>query len=84
VTVSGLAKPSQDFLPVVLMAADGTVAGYRQAFVSPAADGSYVPFSVEVPYQVASGTWVRVEASQSGAHITEVQHLSSVEVFLSP
>jgi hypothetical protein len=83
-TVSGLAKPSHDFLLVELVAADGTVAGYRQAFVSPAADGSYVPFSVDVPYQVASGTWVRVEVSESGTRISGVQHLSSVEVYLSP
>jgi len=84
VIVSGLAKPSEDFMLVELVAADGSVAGYRQVFVTPSPDGSYVPFAVEVPYQVQKGTWVRLMISESGTRITGTEHLSSVEVYLSP
>ena len=84
VIVSGLAKPTEDFMLVELVAADGSVAGYRQVFVSPAPDGSYVPWAVEVPYSVTSGTWVRLRVSESGTRITGMEHLSSVEVYLSP
>lgn len=84
VIVSGLTQTSESSLLVELVTADGTVVGYRQAFVEPAADGSYVPFSIEVPYTVSSGTWVRVEVSESGTRITGTERLSSVEVYLSP
>jgi hypothetical protein len=83
-TVSGLVRPSEDFLLVELVKADGSVVGYRQAFVTPAADGSYVPFSADVPYTVTSGTWVSLQVSESGMRIAGVEHLSSVSVYLSP
>ncbi len=84
VIVSGLARPVEDFMLVELVAADGSIVGYRQVFVTPAADGSYVPWAVEVPYTVTSGTWVRLRVSESGTRIEGVEHLSSVEVYLSP
>lgn len=84
VIVSGMARPSEDFMLVQLVAADGSIVGYRQVFVTPAADGSYAPFSVEVPYTVSSPTWVRLEISESGLRIPGVENLSSVEVYLSP
>jgi hypothetical protein len=84
VIVSGLAKPSEDFMLVELVAIDGTVVGYRQVFVTPAPDGSYVPYAVEVPYQVAAPTWVRLRISESGTRITGMEQLSSVEVLVSP
>src|SRR4030042_1565498 len=84
VIVSGLAKPSQEFMLVELVTSDGSVVGYRQAFVTPAPDGSYVPFTVEVPYAVTSGTWVRLQISESGVRTPGVEHLSTVEVYLSP
>jgi len=84
VIVSGLARPSEDFMLVELVTADGTVVGYRQVYVTPAPDGSYVPFAVEVPYQVESPVWVRLRISESGTRITGIEHLSSVEVYLSP
>ena len=58
--------------------------GYRQVFVIPAADGSYVPFAVEVSYAVTTPTWVRLQISESGVRIPGIEHLSSVEVLLSP
>jgi len=84
VIVSGLAKPAEDFMLAELVAADGSVVGYRQVFVTPAPDGSYVPYAVEVPYQVDAPTWVRLRVSESGTRITGIEHLSSVEVLVSP
>jgi hypothetical protein len=82
--VSGLVKPNEDFLLVELVAFDGTIVGYRQVYVTPAADGSYVPYAVEVPYQVTVATWVRLRISESSTRIPGMEHLSSVEVLLSP
>jgi hypothetical protein len=84
VIVSGLAKPSEEFMLVELVDHDGAVVGYRQVFVTPAPDGSYVPYTVEVPYTVTSGTWVRLRISESGVRISGFEHLSSVEVYLTP
>jgi len=84
VIVSGLAKPSEEFMLAELVSSDGTVVGYQQLFVTPAPDGSYVPFAFEVPYQVSKGTWVRLQISESGVRIPGIEHLSSVEVYLSP
>jgi hypothetical protein len=84
VIVSGLVKPVEGVLLVELVAADGSVPGYGQVFVTPAPDGSYVEYAVEVPYTVAKGTWVRLRISESGTRISGMEHLSSVEVYLSP
>jgi hypothetical protein len=84
VIVSGVVKPSQDFLLVELVTADGSIVGYRQVFVEPSADGSYVPYAVEVSYQVATGTWVRMRISESNVRISGMEHLTSVEIYLSP
>jgi hypothetical protein len=82
--VSGIAKPDSGVMLVDLKAADGTVVGYNEVFVTASPDGSYVPFTVEVPYQVQTPTWVRLQVSQSGTRITGINHLSSVQVLLSP
>lgn len=82
--VSGLAKPSEEFMLVELVTAEGKVVGYRQVYVEPDPKGAYVPFSVEVPYSVTSSTWVRLQVSESGVRIPGIEHLASVEVYLSP
>lgn len=84
VIVSGLAKPSEDFMLVELVAADGSVVGYRQVFVTPSADGSYIPYTIEVPYQVSVPTWVRLRVSESSTRIPGIEHLASIEVLVSP
>lgn len=84
VIVSGLAKPTEDFMLVELVAADGSIVGYRQVFVTPSEDGSYVPYSIEVPYQVSTPTWVRLRVSESSTRIPGIEHLSSVVVLVSP
>jgi hypothetical protein len=84
VIVSGLVKSSATSLLVKLVASDGAVVGYQQVFVTPAADGSYVPYTVEVPYKVQVATWVRLTISESSTRIPGMDHLTSVEVLLSP
>ena len=83
--VSGLARPldSQPLL-IELMAADGSIAGVRQVFLTPDPNGGYVPFVVDVTYEVEAPTWVRLVISQSGARIPGVRMLNSLEVLLSP
>jgi hypothetical protein len=84
VIVSGMVKPSADFLLVELVAADGAIVGYRQVYVSPSVDGSYVPYAVEVPYTVEVATWVLLRISESSTRISGMEHLTSVQVLLSP
>ena len=83
--VSGLARPldSQPLL-IELVAADGSIVGVRQVFLTPDPAGGYVPFVVDVTYEVESPTWVRLSISQSGARIPGVRILNSLEVLLSP
>ena len=50
-----------------LVTADGNVVGYNDVFVTASADGSYVPYTVEVPYQVKTPTWV-LPADQREQH----------------
>jgi hypothetical protein len=84
IIVSGEVLPSQASLLVQLVTYEGVVVGYADAFVTASPDGSYVPFAVEVPYAVTSPTWVRLQVSESGVRIPGVEHLTSVEVLLSP
>jgi hypothetical protein len=82
--VSGLAKPSEEVMYAELVTSDGSVVGYTQVFLTPDPNGAYVPFTFEVPYNVASGTWVRLQLKEIGVRIPGVEHLSSVEVYISP
>jgi hypothetical protein len=84
VIVSGLVKPSEQVMLAELVTSENIVVGYNQVFLTPDPDGAYVPFTLEVPYNVASGTWVRLQLSESGVRIPGVEHLSSMEVYLSP
>jgi hypothetical protein len=84
VIVSGEVRPSESSMLVELVTFDGIVVGYANAFVIPSDDGSYVPYAVEVPYIVTTPTWVRLQISESSVRIPGVEHLSSVEVLLSP
>lgn len=84
VIVSGWVRPSEDVLLMELVTSDGTVVGYNEAFITPRDDGGYVPFTVEVPYSLEKSIWVRLQVSESGVRIGGVEHMSSVEVYLSP
>jgi hypothetical protein len=83
--VTGLARPLDNQpLLIELIAADGTIAGVRQVFLTSDPAGGYIPFMVDVTYQVDSLTWVRLILSQSGARIPGVRILNSLEILLSP
>lgn len=82
--VSGVAQPTEGVLLAQLVTPDGTVVGYREVFITASPDGSYVPYTVEVPYQVSTPTWVRLQVSENGTRISGIDHLSSVQVLLSP
>jgi hypothetical protein len=82
--VSGVAMPDSGVILFKLVTPNGTVVGYNEVFVTASPDGNYVPYTVEVPYQVVSPTWVRLQVSESGTRISGTNHLSSVQVLLSP
>jgi hypothetical protein len=82
--VSGVAMPDSGVMLVQLLATDGTVVGSKEVFVTPSPDGYYVPYTVEVPYQVEKPTWVLLQVSESSTRITGIDHLTSVAVLLSP
>ena len=84
-SVAGLARPL-DSTPLLidLIAANGTIAGVQQVFLTPDPAGRYISFTTEVAYEVASPTWVRLIISQSGARIPGIRMLNSLEVLLSP
>jgi hypothetical protein len=82
--VSGTALPTEDYLHAQLVTADGRIVGSVDQAISPSPDGSYVAYTIEVPYTVDIPTWVRLQVSESSARIAGVDHLSSVQVLLSP
>ena len=83
--VTGMARPldSQPLL-IELVAADGSIAGVQQLFLTPDPAGEHITFAVEVAYSVASPTWTRLTISQSGVRIPGLRLLNSLEVLLSP
>jgi uncharacterized protein YceK len=84
VIVSGVARPSEEYMLIELVTSDGTVVGYSQLFITPSPDGAHVPFVINVPYQVSEPTWVRLTISERGTRINGIETLASVEVLLSP
>jgi hypothetical protein len=86
VLISGLARVSSDQpLLIELIAANGSVVGYRQAGVTVDPAGGYTPFMIEVPYQISEPTWVRLTVKEmSSGRLEGVIQLTSLEVLLSP
>ena len=75
----------QDQLLVELMNRNGGLIGSDVILVSEENLGKgYRPFEGEVPYQVGSSSWIRVQVSASDGKFSGVQHTSSVEVLVSP
>jgi hypothetical protein len=52
--------------------------------ISPAADDSYVPFQVNLPYTISSGAWALMTVSQPDDRIAGTMYLSSREIYLYP
>jgi hypothetical protein len=84
VTVSGVAMPDQEYIHVQLVTADGTVVGAKDQAIQADPAGGYVPYTIEVPYSVVTPTWVRLQLSETNLRIAGVDHLSSVQILLSP
>ena len=75
----------QDQVLVELMNRDGGLVGSEVLLVSGENLGSgYRPFEGEVPYQVGLSSWIRVQVTARDGKFSGIQHLSSVEVLVSP
>jgi hypothetical protein len=84
--VSGLARTfnGQDLL-VELIARDGRVVGYRQAFVPEGVEGIHIPFVVDVPFSVETATNIRLTIKGfSSGRIGGIIYAISEEILLSP
>ena len=44
----------------------------------------YHPFDGKIPFQVGSSSWIRVQVIAKDGNFSGIQHLSSVEVLVSP
>lgn len=85
VLVSGLVRGSPDQpLMVRLILPDGSEAGGRLANVTPAEQGDYSAFEVEVSYTLDKAQRALLVVSQGEAGINDVVQLASHEVMLSP
>lgn len=83
--VSGLARPgSENPLLVRLVTAEGREVGMRLAGVNGPGPGSYGEFVVEVPYNIGDPTKVLLTVTEGADSLSDVIHLSSIEVMLSP
>jgi hypothetical protein len=74
-----------DELLVELINRDGNQVG--SALVPVADDdlgNGFRPFSGEIPYQVGSSSWIRVQVIARDGKFSGIQHLISVEVLVSP
>ena len=75
----------QDQLLVELMNRNGGLIGSDVIRVSEEVLGKgYRPFEGEVPYQVGTSSWIRVQVTARDGKFSGVQHTSSVEVLISP
>ena len=85
VVVSGLAQFNPGGpLMVQLIDEKGNMVGSHPVEGSAAPDGGYVPFIVEVPYQVSALTPVRLSVYEGDDSPATITHLTSEEIMLSP
>jgi hypothetical protein len=84
--VSGRARPNSDENPlkVMLIGEDGKILGHRLAGVNITIPGDYGTYVAEVPYSVSDITPALLVVLEDGLQISEIAHLSSVEVILTP
>jgi len=85
VLVSGLARPNTDKpLFIELVGQDGQNLGHRLAAVDISIPGGYGAFAADVPYTVTEVTPALLVVYESGGTLSEIAHLASVELLLSP
>ena len=83
--VSGLVRDAADqFVMVRLVTPDGGEVGSRLAGVVASPEGDYGTFEVEVPYTITKPTPALLMVSLGETGVSDVIHLSSVEVLLGP
>jgi hypothetical protein len=83
--VSGLVRNAADqFVMVRLLNPDGGEVGSRLAGVVPSPEGDYGKFEVEVPYTITKPTPALLVVTLGENGVSDVIHLSSVEVLLGP
>ena len=83
--VSGLVRDAADkFVMVRLITPEGGEVGSRLAGVVASSEGDYGTFEVEVPYTLTKPTQALLVVSLGETGVSDVIHLSSVEVLLGP
>jgi hypothetical protein len=84
-SVAGQMRPFNN-LPLVLelVARDGKLIASQLVGIAPAPDDAYVPFQVNLPFSVSSGTWALLSLRQPDDRIGGTMYLYSREVFLNP
>ena len=71
-------------LEIKLTGRDNKVISSLATPISPAADDSYVPFGVDLPYSITYGTWALLTISQPDDRIPGTMYLYSREIYLYP
>lgn len=83
--VSGIVRPfNSQPLVVELTDPEGNLLGAQIVPVTPAADDSFVPFSVSIPYTITRGMTALLTVSQPDDRIPGTMYLYSQEVLLNP
>ena len=83
--VTGEMRPFNN-LPLIVELIDrrGNVLASQPVAITPARDDSYVPFHIDLPYAISTGTWALLSVRQPDERIEGTMYLYSREVFLNP
>jgi len=83
--VAGKIRPfNSQPLDVELTDRNGHRIASQLVLIAPAADDSYVPFQVAIPYTIPGGTYARLSVSQADDRIRGMMYLYSIEIYLHP
>jgi hypothetical protein len=83
--VAGEMRPFNSMpLVVELVTRDGNVIASQPVVIVPAPDDSYVPFQVDLPYSISTGTWALLVVRQPDDRIGGTMYLYSREIYLNP
>ena len=83
--VSGEMRPfSSAPLVVELIDRARNVLAVQEVAITPAPDDIYVPFQVDLPYSITTGTWALLVVRQPDDRIDGTMYLFSQEVYLNP
>ncbi len=83
--VEGQFRPlNRQPLVIELVSESGGVIATRLVAVEPAADDSYVPFAIDLPYLIEAPMWARLVVRQPDERIPGTMYLYSQEIALYP